>query len=152
MGGGRYRRPQTCLAASIRSNTIERYTDCAPLPRNVALPAHTQPLQNADLAALGTSSLNFKSIASTKAQAPYWSPAAENIGTPDADRIVLRERLAEDKLRDVSAAWWGWFAQVEHNIILRRSPTTKNQTHNGSWACGTTRIADASCGRSKSWT
>jgi len=119
--GGRYRRPQTGLCASIQhklSSNVHHYTDLNVEANN----AHsTEVLKESDLCPLTSGSMPFEQVAGSVQKAPYFSPAAEGIGTPTADLHVLRALGPQDRLREVSSTWAGCISESEHSIAFRVS-------------------------------
>lgn len=141
--GGRYRRPQTSLAITIRKATLQKVHRFKGLNYNIAKQKAIPRLEKHDLAALGAPSLPVKQIASVSARALYWSPVAENVGVPVADLAILRSRFEDGRLADMSGTWCGFFCESSHRVAFRR----RGQRGGGSneWMVGLWNFKDSGC-------
>ena len=64
-------------------------------------------------------SLPFDEIATAAQRPPYFSPKAENVGLPVADRYVFRVLSANGGLASVDQLWAGFFVDSSHSFIFR---------------------------------
>ena len=87
--GGRYRRPQTALAATVRAQTLHNMWKLDTPPAVPVLPG-TLPLAPKDLCVIDEPSIPAHLVATYQQKAPYPSCAAENIAIGYGDVCVLR--------------------------------------------------------------
>ena len=113
--GGRYRRPLFCYASAIRSNALtsgHKYIELPPQQGPMQ-----GPLVREDLHPMQEPVFPLGSIETTTEKTPYFSPKAENVGLPVADRHVLR--AMEKEMGSVHKLWAGFFCHAQHSIIFR---------------------------------
>ena len=102
--GGRFRRPQTCMFAILKSGFLNKTHRYKTLSSDAPVPASTPALRKEDLVPSHTPDLPLLSVADAKAKAPYFSPQAENVGLPTADLNVARTLEPNGMLADVGCA------------------------------------------------
>ena len=67
-----------------------------------------------------TCSLDVSGVASTTQKAPYFSPAAENMGLPAIDLALSREAVEFKRERALRFTFAGCFAKADHLCVFRR--------------------------------
>ena len=130
--GGRYRRPQTCLAASVRGNVLGNLHRYTPLPKDLPAQVAPAPLQREDLCVLPEPSMDFTSVKGTSAKAPYYSPTAVGVPTLVADIAVLRQ--VGGRFEKLEGAW-RVSSQMPRISSLSRSSVMLSRL--GCWHCTT---------------
>lgn len=140
--GGRYRRPQTSMAAVARHGLLHKQHHFDPTPA-AALHVDSKPLGKADVSVTGKPSLPCSSVTSGD-KAPYVSPLAENIGIAVADMSVLRELAQSGKWGDAEDAWQGFFADNRHDIVFRLKDAPSDSPL-AAWHIGLHHFRDSGC-------
>ena len=115
--GGRYRRPQTSLASSIRGNVVSNLHRYKPLPKDLPSAYSVAPLRNEDIAPTGECSMEFNQVVGKSQKAPYWSPGVSNIHAPIADLHAARQLGANYGKMD--GLWKGAFAKPTRKVCFR---------------------------------
>ena len=122
--GGRYRRPQVALAATVRSHVLSKeykyeepvYDKCQPL---------VPTLERADIQPTKKSGFDVTGVASSKAAAPYFSPTAENVGLPTADLKSMDALDSINMLETLVDTTAGFFVDASHQLIFRNPKCTR---------------------------
>ena len=141
--GGRYRRPQTSLATTVRSgmlSTVHHYN----VLTEPTVPTSVKPLQKEDMCASGDASMDLNSIASFRPQAPYFSPAAEHVGIGAADMEVLRHIGDPTKFKNIRDAWKGFFCDSSHLVAFRYRDAA-GQPLTADWFVALYHFKDSAC-------
>ena len=119
MWGGRYRRPQTCLAVTVRNEVLWTRHKFLKPPPDDASAHHTSDLTKRDLTPMMKPSLNFQCVSGSQQKAPYFSPNAEGTGLPTADMAFMRVFDEEDTWHKANDTWKGCFVDVDHQLVFR---------------------------------
>ena len=88
--GGRFRRPQTSLAVTVREGVLQNVHSYKEVDASAPLPPHAVHLDQTAFVPALPPSLPFNTVKGTHAKSPYFSPSAENVGLPVADNVVKR--------------------------------------------------------------
>ena len=116
--GGRYRRPETSMHAAVTSKLLDemhRYHAVRPLSGGET----RARLDRGDFYLEGQPSVPADSVVGTKAEAPYFSPAAENVALPLADTVVIREALRSGDTEIFGQCWQGFWCSSSHNLCFQ---------------------------------
>ncbi len=117
---GRFRRPETNLATSVRSKLLSNVHKFKPVPQVQMLPPGCQVLSKSDFQGNNSEPSMPLNLVSTYTQkASYFSPVAENVGTPAADAAVVKHLHQLRLFGDLDKLWAGFFCQASHNIAFR---------------------------------
>lgn len=116
--GGRYRRPQTCLATTIKGEVVSSLHRYTPVPRE--LPSFVVPrrIEKEDIAPLGPGSMDFSVVKGSGAKAPYHSPTPRNVAALVADMAVLAH--IQSNFAKLENTWMGFFADASHFMCFKR--------------------------------
>ena len=142
--GGRYRRPQNGLTASILGKVTSQIHGFKPLDLGADNGHATEVLDKADLCPLTTGSLPFTEVGGQQ-KAPYFSPAAEGVAIPTADLHVIRALGPTDQLRDVAKTWSGFISDSQHSIAFQLGPDNAKlcEVKPDQWFVGVTHFKDS---------
>ena len=90
MCGGRYRRPQTCFAVTVRNEVLWTNHKFLRPPADDFGFRNTTDLDKAHKTPVQKPSLMTSSVSGPQQKAPYFSPNAEGTGLPIADMAMMR--------------------------------------------------------------
>lgn len=114
--GGRYRRPHTIMATSIRGNAVAGLHRSNPLQNVVPSLVNAQPLRREDMSLVGKSSVDFSVVRGGKHKAPYCSPGVANVNAPVGDPEVHQPFQGDHHKLEV--VWKGGFADATRLICV----------------------------------
>ena len=141
--GGRHRRPQTCLAVCVRLQLPAKVHNFQ-LPAPAPATCFPKPLENKHTTVIDKCSLaGVDKVISKIAKAPYHSATAENVGIAVADAAVMKHLHAQGRLRDLDAAWAGFWCGCSHKVVFRQkaSDTAKPEP----WYLGLHHFKESGC-------
>jgi hypothetical protein len=106
--GGKFRRPETCLATTVRDQVLHKSHRFLPAPK-VVMRVVAEPLPHDAFQRVGRAALPVHLMASTQQKAHFYSPQPENVGRSTADVKVLRELVPLNRLDLLEATWKSLF-------------------------------------------
>lgn len=116
--GGHYRRPLTCMAATVRGEVMSKMHRFELPDMSAAHRVPIRTLERHDLVPKNPT-IDTSSVVGHSQQATYFSPNAENIGVGVADLFVLRALHAKGRLAHFADVWHGWWCDASHGLVCR---------------------------------
>ncbi len=117
----RFRKPATCMAVGLQADVIGTRHSFLNVQVDDPVPLTSAKIPNEAFSPCdkNSSSVDFSSVVSTDASAPWWSPPAGNMNAPAADVPMVVEASERDDWDVINRAWVGEVGDLKHRLVVR---------------------------------